>query len=113
VGSNPSQQKPKWQQSIKAPLIFSLVMGLIAGVVAAISATGGSDEPLRIDIGLTAFGIAFIACLLVISVLTMAAKENPSHLSEGSGVNRNSAKPDPKSGPRAGRGNEPERRPEA
>ena len=96
MGSNPSQPKRTWQQSIKAPLIFSLVMGLIAGGVAAISSTGGSDRPLRIDIGLTAFGIAFVACLLVISVLTMASKENPSGLSEGSGVNRSSKNPDKK-----------------
>lgn len=93
MGQNPSGQKPTWQQSIKAPLIFSLVMGVIAGVVATISASGGSDNPMRIDIGLVAFGIAFIACLLVISVLSMAGKENPRHLSEGSGVNRSSDRP--------------------
>jgi hypothetical protein len=93
VGTNPSQPKRTWQQSIKAPLILSLVMGLIAGGVAAISSTGGSDRPLRIDIGLTAFGIAFVACLLIISVLTMASKDNPSELSEGSGVNRSSKHP--------------------
>lgn len=93
MGSNPSQQKRSWQQSIKAPLIFSLVAGLVAGVVASISATGGGDNPLRIDIGLIAFGVAFIASLLVISVLTMAGKENPPALSEGSGVNRSSDKP--------------------
>lgn len=96
MGSNPSQQKPKWLQSIKAPLIFSLVAGVIAGVVASIAATGGGDNPLRVDIGLIAFGVAFIACLVVISVLAMAGKENPRELSEGSGVNRSSAKPDPK-----------------
>jgi hypothetical protein len=94
VGSNLSQPKRTWQQSIKAPLIFSLVMGLVAGGVAAISSTGGSDRPLRIDIGLTAFGIAFVACLLIISVLTMAGKESPSELSEGSGVNRSSKNAD-------------------
>ena len=96
MGSNSSQPKRTWQQSIKAPLIFSLVMGLVAGGVAAISSTGGSDRPLRIDIGLTAFGVAFVACLLVISVLTMASKDNPSELSEGSGVNRSSKNPDKK-----------------
>lgn len=96
MGNNPSQQKPERQQSIKAPLIFSLVMGLIAGVSAAVFATGGSDETLRVDIGLTAFGIAFVACLLVISVLTMASKENPKSHGEGSGVNRSSANPDRK-----------------
>ncbi|GER23798.1 hypothetical protein NCCP1664_22930 [Zafaria cholistanensis] len=99
MGTNPSQPKHAWQQSIKAPLIFSLVMGLVAGGIAAISASGGSDSPLRIDIGLTAFGIAFVGCLLVISVLTMVSKENPAELSEGSGVNRSSKNPDPKKNP--------------
>lgn len=98
MGINPSPQKPEWQRSIKAPLIFSLVMGLVSGVVAAIASTGGTEEPLRVDIGLTAFGIAFVACLLVVSVLTMAGKENPRELSEGSGVNRSSANPDKKPG---------------
>lgn len=90
MGTNPSQPKRTWQQSIKAPLIFSLVLGLIAGVVSAISATGGSDNPLRVDIGLTAFGIAFVASLLLISVMTMASKENPEDMGTGSGVNRSS-----------------------
>lgn len=98
MGSNPSQQKRSWQQNIKAPLIFSLVAGIIAGVVASIAATGGGDNPLRIDIGLIAFGVAFIASLLVISVLTMAGKENPEELRKGSGVNLSSDKPTKKPG---------------
>lgn len=93
MGSNPSQPKPTWQQSIKSPLIFSLVAGIVAAVVASIAATGGGDNPLRVDIGLIAFGVAFVASLLVISVLAMAGKENPSALSEGSGVNRSSDRP--------------------
>ena len=93
MGSNPSQPKPTWQQSIKAPLIFSLVAGIVAAVVASISATGGGDNPLRVDIGLIAFGVAFVASLVVISVLAMASKDNPKELSEGSGVNRASDQP--------------------
>lgn len=93
MGSNPSQPKPTWQQSIKSPLIFSLVAGIIAAVVASIAATGGGDNPLRVDIGLIAFGVAFVASLVVISVLAMAGKENPRELSEGSGVNRASDQP--------------------
>lgn len=96
MGKNPAEQKKSWQQSIKGPLSFSLVMALIAGVIAAISATGGSDNPLRIDVGLIAFGVAFVACLLVISVMTMAGKENPEDLGGGSGINRSSANPDKK-----------------
>lgn len=96
MGKNPSEQKQPWQQSIKAPLVFSLVLGLVAGMVAMISSTGGSEKQLRVDIGLTAFGIAFIASLLVISVMTMAGKENPKDMGAGSGVNRSSEKPDKK-----------------
>ncbi|GAA4364052.1 hypothetical protein [Paeniglutamicibacter cryotolerans] len=98
MGKNPSEQKKPWQQSIKAPLFFSLVLGIVAGLVAMISSTGGSDKPLRIDIGLTAFGIAFVASLLVISVMTMAGKENPSELGAGSGINRASDAPEKKQG---------------
>lgn len=94
MGNNPSQQKPDWQQSIKAPLTFSVVLGLVAGVAASVFATGGSDEPFRIDVGLTAFGIAFVASLLVISVLTMASKDNPKSHGGGAGVNRSSLNPD-------------------
>ena len=98
MGKNPSELKRPWQQSIKAPLIFSLVLGVVAGMVAMISSTGGSDKPLRVDIGLIAFGIAFVASLLVISVMTMAGKENPSEMGAGSGVNRASDKPEKKQG---------------
>ncbi|GAA1883238.1 hypothetical protein GCM10009715_32030 [Paeniglutamicibacter psychrophenolicus] len=96
MGNTPAEQKKSWQQSIKAPLSFSLVMAIIAGVIATISATGGSDNPLRIDIGLVAFGVAFVACLLVISVMTMAGKDNPEEMGTGSGVNRSSSTPDEK-----------------
>jgi hypothetical protein len=95
VGNTPAEKK-SWQQSIKAPLSFSLVMGIVAGVIATISSTGGSDNPLRIDIGLVAFGVAFVACLLIISVMTMAGKENPEEMGSGSGVNRSSETPDAK-----------------
>ncbi|MFD1214310.1 hypothetical protein ACFQ36_19970 [Arthrobacter sp. GCM10027362] len=78
--------------SVKAPLIFSAVLGVIAGFFTMIFATGGAAKALRWDLGLTAAGIAFIASLLVVAVLTMSTKENPEHLSQGSGVNRVSAK---------------------
>lgn len=96
MGNTPAEQKKSWQQSIKAPLSFSLVMAIIAGVIATISSTGGSDNPLRIDIGLVAFGVAFVACLLVISVMTMASKDNPEEMGTGAGVNRSSETPDAK-----------------
>ncbi len=42
------------------------------------------------DLALIAFGIAFIAALLIVSMLQLASRENPEELSQGSGVNRNS-----------------------
>ncbi|WP_309081518.1 hypothetical protein [Zhihengliuella sp.] len=88
--------KPKapWQQGIKAPLVFSLVMALIAGVVATFAAAGGTENGLRIDIGLIAFGVAFIVSLVVISLMIMAGRENDSDFGTGSGVNRSSKHPD-------------------
>nr|WP_231366318.1 hypothetical protein [Zhihengliuella flava] len=79
-------------------------MGVIAGAVATISATGGSDNELRIDLGLTFFGIAFIGSLLLTSLLIMASKDNPSDLGQGSGVNRSSKNPDSQRDRRGGHG---------
>ncbi|HCM95913.1 MAG TPA: hypothetical protein DIT09_15085 [Glutamicibacter sp.] len=73
---------------------FSLILAVVAGIVGLITSTGGSQNPLRFDIGLACFGIAFIASLLVISVMTMAAKDNDPELGKGTGVNRSSANPD-------------------
>lgn len=77
-------------ETVKAPLIFSFAMGFLAGFVTLITSSGGTDNPARMDLGLIAFGIGFIATLLVISMLHLASRENPEHLAEGSGVNRNS-----------------------
>ncbi len=77
-------------ETVKAPLIFSFAMGFVAGFVTLITSSGGTDNPARLDLGLIAFGIGFIATLLVISMLHLASRENPEHLAEGSGVNRNS-----------------------
>ena len=62
----------------------------MAGFVTLISASGGTDNPARVDLALIAFGIAFIAALLIVSMLQLASRENPEELSQGSGVNRNS-----------------------
>ncbi|PQZ90675.1 hypothetical protein CQ012_10210 [Arthrobacter sp. MYb214] len=75
---------------------FSLILAIVAGVVGLVSSTGGSQNPLRFDIGLACFGIAFVASLLVISVMTMAAKDNDPDLGKGTGVNRSSSNPDKK-----------------
>jgi hypothetical protein len=88
--SQPSGQQKR--NSVKAPLVFSAVLAVIAGITTLIFATGGATKELRIDLGLTAAGIAFIASLLISSLLLMTEKPNPDHLSEGSGIHRTSAK---------------------
>ncbi|MGW9404241.1 hypothetical protein ACWGQ2_09770 [Arthrobacter sp. NPDC055585] len=80
------------RNSVKAPLVFSAVLAVIAGITTMIFATGGATKELRLDLGLTAAGIAFIVSLLISSLLLMTEKPNPDHLSEGSGVHRTSAK---------------------
>jgi predicted RND superfamily exporter protein len=92
VGTKPSGASNEARMSGKGPLIFSAVLAVIAGFFTMIFSTGGAGHELRWDLGITAAGIAFIASLLVVAVLTMAGKENPEHLSEGSGVNRVSSK---------------------
>ncbi|MGO2123207.1 hypothetical protein [Glutamicibacter arilaitensis] len=94
MGNN--KKKQPWSHSIKGPLSFSLILAVVAGIVGLITSTGGSQNPLRFDIGLACFGIAFIASLLVISVMTMAAKDNDPELGKGTGVNRSSANLDKK-----------------
>ena len=89
--ANSSSGEPQRRNSVKAPLIFSAVLAVIAGIATMIFATGGAEKELRWDLGLTAVGIAFIASLLVSSLLLMTEKPNPEHLSEGSGVHRSSA----------------------
>lgn len=87
-------------ESVKVPLIFSFALGVVAGFVTLIASSGGTDNPRvehsssgmdnPINLALLAFGIAFIASLLIVSMLQLASRENPAHLSEGSGVNRRS-----------------------
>lgn len=87
-------------ETVKAPLIFSFALGIIAGVVTLIVSSGGTDNPRvehsssgldnPINLALLAFGIAFIASVLIVSMLQLASRENPEHLSQGSGVNRRS-----------------------
>lgn len=90
--ANSSTGGPQKRNSVKAPLIFSAVLALIAGIATMIFATGGAEQELRLDLGLIAVGITFIASLLVSSLLLMTEKPNPEHLSQGSGVHRSSAK---------------------
>ena len=87
----------RFRHGIKAPLVFSAALAVVAGVATAIFATGGGSKELRVDLGLTAAGIAFIASLVICAMLMMAETPNAEHLSQGSGVNRSSANPNPNS----------------
>ncbi|MGO4383985.1 hypothetical protein [Specibacter sp. RAF43] len=84
-------QNPESSNSIKFPLSFSVAMAAVAGVVTLVVSAGGTKHGLRWDLAAIAFGIAFIATLLIASLLVMGHKENPAYLSEGSGVNRKSS----------------------
>jgi len=86
----------RFRYGIKAPLLFSAALAVVAGVATSIFATGGGSKMMRVDLGLTAAGIAFIASLVICAMLMMAETPNAEHLSKGSGINRSSAKPDRK-----------------
>lgn len=93
MSESPKKPRGGFKGGIKVPLIFSFVVGIIAFVVATMTATGGlnnPNHPLRLDIGLIAFGIAFAATLVVVALLQLTGRENPDHISEGSGINRSS-----------------------
>ncbi|WP_323959808.1 hypothetical protein [Arthrobacter sp. JZ12] len=79
-------------KGVKGPLIFSAVLAAIAGIATMVFSTGGGTRELRIDLGLTAAGIAFIASLLISALLLMTEKPNDEHLGKGTGINRSSAK---------------------
>lgn len=97
-------ESPKQRRSlldtVKAPLIFSCVLGFVAGFVTLIATSGGSDNPnvdhgagglqSPVNLALIAFGIAFIVSLLIVSMLQLASRENPEELSQGAGVHRTS-----------------------
>src|SRR5699024_12665850 len=90
-----SPKKPRggFKGGIKIPLVFSFVVGLIAFVVATVVGTGGlnnPDHPLRLDIGLIDFGVGVAATLVVVALLQLTGRDNPDHISEGSGMNRSS-----------------------
>ena len=84
----------RFRHGIKAPLVFSAALAVVAGVATSIFATGGGRQVLRLDLGLTAAGIAFIVSLVICAMLMMAETPNAEHLSKGSGINRSSARPD-------------------
>ncbi|GAB3528292.1 hypothetical protein [Arthrobacter monumenti] len=78
--------------SVKAPLIFSAVLAVIAGIAVTIFSTGGSTQAPRVDLGITAAGIVFIVALVVAAMLSMSEKPNDQELGQGSGINLSSSK---------------------
>lgn len=79
------------RDAVKIPLLFAVIAGLVAGVVATVSVSGGSANPLRVNVGLIAFGVAFIVSLVVAAMLQMVEKPNDPELGQGSGVHRRAA----------------------
>lgn len=77
---------------IKGPLVISAVLAVVAFVVVAVAAAGGTDNAARVGLGLSAAGIAFIASVIVCSTLMLLDKPNDPELGQGTGVNRSSAK---------------------
>lgn len=93
MSESPKKNRGGFHGGIKVPLAFSFVVGIIAFVVATVVGTGGLSNGvngLRVDIGLIAFGVGFASTLVVVALLQLTGRENPAHISEGSGVNRSS-----------------------
>jgi preprotein translocase subunit SecY len=76
---------------VKAPLIFSAVLAIVASVVTLVVSSGGTSHTPRYDLAAIAFGVAFIVTLVVAAMLSMSFKENAEHLGRGSGINLSSA----------------------
>lgn len=85
-----SKQRPDRKANIRPALILSLIFGIVAGVVVTVASGGGVYGGMNFKLGGIAFLIAFVAGLVVISLLMMVAKENPDELGSGSGVHRSS-----------------------
>ncbi len=103
---------PQARNSVKAPLIFSAILAAVAGIATMIFSTGGGARDLRWDLGFTAAGIVFIVSLVFSAMLLMTEKPNDEYLSEGSGINRSSAKI-PGGAGSVGRDGKPVKRPES
>lgn len=90
--SRQSRKSQRRAPDVKGPLAVSAVLGLVAGGVTSFVAAGGTQDGMRVDLGLIVGGIAFIASVVVCATLMMLEKPNDPGLGEGSGVNRSSAK---------------------
>lgn len=90
--SRQSRKSQRRAPDVKGPRAVSAVLGLVAGGVTSFVAAGGTQDGMRVDLGLIVGGIAFIASVVVCATLMMLEKPNDPGLGEGSGVNRSSAK---------------------
>lgn len=90
--SRQSRKSQRRAPDVKGPLAVSAVLALVAGGVTSFVAAGGTQDGMRVDLGLIVGGIAFIASVVVCATLMMLEKPNDPGLGEGSGVNRSSAK---------------------
>lgn len=86
----PNRDQRDRKQSIRPALVLSLIFGVVAGVVTTVASGGGVHGGMNFKIGGIAFLVAFVAGLVVISLLMMVVKENPEEMGRGSGVNRSS-----------------------
>ncbi|MDO5619195.1 hypothetical protein [Kocuria sp.] len=90
--SRESRKSQRRAPDVKGPLAVSAVLGVVAGGVTSFVAAGGTQDGMRLDLGLIVGGVAFIASVVVCATLMMLEKPNDPGLGEGSGVNRSSAK---------------------
>jgi hypothetical protein len=81
-----------FRADVKGPLILSAVMAVVAFVAVAVFASGGTANTLRLDLAFIAAGVVFIVTVVVSATLMIVEKPNDTHLGEGTGVNRSSAK---------------------
>lgn len=88
------RQCPKSQRrapDVRGPLAVSAVLAVVAGGVTSFAAAGGTQDGMRLDLGLIVGGVAFIVSVVVCATLMMLEKPNNPELGQGSGVNRSSA----------------------
>lgn len=90
--SRQSRKSQRRAPDVKGPLVVSAVLALVAGGVTSLVAAGGTQDGMRLDLGLVVGGVAFIASVVVCATLMMLEKPNDPGLGEGSGVNRSSSK---------------------
>lgn len=81
-----------FRADVKGPLLISFTVAVVAFVAVAVFASGGTDNPLRLDLAFVAAGVAFIATVVVTATMMLVERPNDPHLGQGAGVNRSSAR---------------------